>query len=170
MMSLNQRLDLIEPKILEQSFRTGRGTANEVNFWIFDYDPEHEMAVRAHVSYLVNRINGKHSDVHIVCFDLFELILEVLRSKNYPEKVIQMEKAKGSDAVINPIKRTLRLTEDGDLIIGKIARNLAPGKDIIFLTGIGKAWPIVRKNIGRPIQGVVKIGQDSNETMGVFTI
>ncbi len=146
MMSLNQRLDLIEPKILEQSFRTGRGTANEVNFWIFDYDPEDEMAVRAHVSYLVNRINGKHDDVNIVCFDLFELILEVLRSKNYLEKVIQMEKAKGSDAVINPIKRTLRLTEDGDLIIGKIARNLTPGKDIIFLTGIGKAWPIVRSH------------------------
>ena len=146
MMSLNTRLDLIEPKILEKSFRTGRGTANEVNFWIFDYDPEDEIAVRAHVNFLVNRINGKHDDVSIACFDLYDLMLNVLRSKNYLDKVMQMEDTKGSDAIINPIKRTLRLTEDGDMIIGKIVENFTPEKDIIFLIGIGKAWPIVRSH------------------------
>lgn len=146
MMSLNKRLDLIEPKILEKSFRIGRGTANEVNFWIFDYDPEDEMAVRAHVEFLVNRVNGNHDDVRIVHFDLYNLMLDVLRLKNYLDKVKQMEEAKGSDAIINPIKRTLRLTEDGDLIIGKIVESLTPEQDIIFLTGIGKAWPIVRSH------------------------
>jgi len=146
MMSLNKRLDLIEPKILEKGFRTGRGTANEVNFWIFDYNPEDEMAVRAHVDFLANRINGKQDDVSIRYFDLFDLILCVLRTKNYLDKVKQMEESKGSDAIINPIKRTLRLAEDGDLIIGKIVENLTPEKDIIFLTGIGKAWPIIRSH------------------------
>jgi len=144
--SLNKRLDLIEPKILEKSFLTGRGTANEVNFWIFDYDPEDEMAVRSHVEFLVGRINGKHDDVRIVCFDLFTLMLEVLREKNYLDKTIQMEESRGSEAIINPIKRTLRLTENGDLIIAKITENLTPGKDIIFLTGVGKAWPIIRSH------------------------
>jgi len=146
MMSLNKRLDLIEPKILEKNFRTGRGTANEVNFWIFDYDPEDEMAVRAHVDFLVNRINNKHDDVKIACFDLYNLMLDVLQAKNYLDKVKQMEESKGSDAIINPIKRTLRLTEDGDMIIGKIVETLTPEKDIIFLIGIGKVWPIVRSH------------------------
>jgi hypothetical protein len=146
MMGLNKRLDLIESTILDSSFRTGRGTANEVNFWIFDYDPEDEMAVRAHVDFLVNRINGKHDDIRIACFDLYSLMLEVLRSKNYLDKVMQMEDAKGSDAIINPIKRTLRLTEDGDMIIAKIVENIKPEKDIIFLTGVGKAWPIIRSH------------------------
>ena len=146
MMGLNKRLDLIEPKILEPSFLTGRGTANEVNFWIFDYDPEDEMAVRAHVEFLINRINGKQDDIRVVCFDLYDLVLDVLRSKNYFVKVMQMEESKGSEAIINPIKRTLRLTEDGDLIISKIVENLRPEKDIIFLTGIGKAWPIIRSH------------------------
>ena len=146
MMSLNTRLDLIEPRILEKSFRTGRGTANEVNFWIFDYDPEDEMAVRAHVESLVSRVNGKHDDVRVVCFDLYNLMLEVLRSKNYLDKTIQMEEAKGSEAIINPIKRTLRLTEDGDMIIARIVENLTPERDIVFLTGIGKAWPIIRSH------------------------
>jgi len=146
MMSLNKRFDLIEPKILEPSFLTGRGTANEVNFWIFDYDPEDEMAVRAHVEHLENKINRRETDIRIVCFDLYALMLDVLRSKNYLDKVKQMEESKGSEAIINPIKRTLRLTEDGDLIIAKIVENLTPEKDIIFLTGVGKAWPIIRSH------------------------
>jgi len=146
MMGLNKRLDLIEPKILEKSFRTGRGTANEVNFWIFDYDPEDEMAVRAHVEFLANRINSKSDEVRIVCFDLYKLMLEILQSKNYLDKIKQMEESKGSEAIINPIKRTLRLTEDGDMVISKIVENLTPERDIIFLTGIGKAWPIIRSH------------------------
>jgi hypothetical protein len=146
MMTLNKRLDLIEPKILDKRFRTGRGMANEINFWIFDYDSEDEMAIRAHVEHLVKRVNGKHDDVRIVCFDLYALMLEVLRSKNYLDKVTQMEETKGSDAIINPIKRTLRLTEDGDLIIARLVESLTPEKDIIFLTGIGKAWPIIRSH------------------------
>ena len=146
MMSLNKRLDLIEPKILEPGFRTGRGTANEVNFWIFDYDPDDEMAVRAHIEFLVNRINGKHDEIRIVCYDLFTLMLDILRSKNYFEKVKQMEESKGSESIINPIKRTLRLTEDDDMIISKIVENLVPEKDIIFLMGVGKAWPIIRSH------------------------
>jgi len=146
MMTLNKRLDLIEPKILEKSFRTGRGTANEINFWIFDYDPADEMAVRAHVSYLEQRINNQYDDVHIVQFDLYKLILNILSEKNYLDKVIQMEQAKSSQDIINPIKKTLRLTLDGDLIIGKITESIVPERDIIFLTGVGKAWPIIRSH------------------------
>jgi len=146
MMSLNKRLDLIEPKILEPGFRTGRGTANEVNFWIFDYDPEDEMAVRAHVEHLENKINRRENEIRIMRFDLFALMLDILRSKNYLDKVKQMEETKKSEAIINPIKRTLRLTEDDDMIIAKIVENLVPEKDVIFLTGIGKAWPIIRSH------------------------
>ena len=145
-MNLNKRLDLIEPKILNKSFRTGRGTANEVNFWIFDYDPEDEMAVRAHVEHLINRVNNKYDDVKIAGFDLYDLMLDVLRGKNYLSKIEQMEQQKGSEAIINPIKRTLRLTEDGDLVIRKIVESLTPERDIVFLTGIGKAWPIIRSH------------------------
>ena len=146
MMSLNKRLDLIEPKILEPSFRAGRGTANEINFWIFDYDPEDEMVVRSHVEHLTNRINNKHDDVRIACFDLYEIMLEVLRDKNYLDRVIQMEQSRGSIGVVEPLKKTLRLTEESNLIIEKILSALTPERDIIFLTGVGKAWPVIRSH------------------------
>lgn len=146
MLTLNQRLDMIEPKILEKSFRIGRGTANEINFWIFDYDAEDEMAVRAHVAYLIKHINNTHDDLRIVEFDLYKLILDVLREKSYLEKVIQMEQVKTSEGIIQPIKRTLRLTLDTDLIIGRITENIVPERDIVLITGVGKAWPLIRSH------------------------
>jgi len=145
-MTLNKRLDLIESKIYDKNFLTGRGTVGELNFWIFDYAPEDEMAVRAHVDFLITRINSKDDCLRIKCFDLYTLMLDVLREKNYLDKVLDMEKNKGSAAIVNPLKRTLRLTEKGDLIIQKIVEDIVPEQDVIFLTGVGKAWPIIRSH------------------------
>jgi hypothetical protein len=145
-MTLNKRLDLIEPKIYDKNFRTGHGTVGEVNFWIFDYLPEDEMAVRDYIDFLVNRINEKDDGLRIKHFDLYDLLIEALREKNYLDKVMDMEKAKGSAAIINPLKRTLRLTESSDLIIQKIVDDLVPEQDVIFLSGVGKAWPIIRSH------------------------
>jgi hypothetical protein len=36
------------------------------------------MAVRAHVSYLKQRVNNAHDNIQIVEFDLYKLMLEVL--------------------------------------------------------------------------------------------
>lgn len=147
MHTLNQRLDLIESKILDINFLSGRGTANEINFWIFDYKPEDEMAVRSHVAYLKQRINNSHESVRIIEFDLFKLMIDILKEKGYFDKVMQMEQVKKSSGIIEPVKRTLRLTLDGDLIIKKISEGIMPDKDIIFLTGIGKAWPVIRSHV-----------------------
>jgi len=144
--TINKRLDQLESKILNSNFRKGRGTVGEINYWIFDYAPEEEMTVRSHVDFLVNRINNRPDDVSILCFDLYKLMIETLREKGYLDKVIEMEEKKGSPAIMNPIKKTLRLTQDNDLIIAKITENIVPEKDVVFLVGIGKAWPIIRSH------------------------
>lgn len=151
-MTLNKRLDLIEPMLYDMNFRTGRGSGGELNFWIFDYLSSDEMAIRAHVDSLITRINGKKDedlrpgDLRIRHFDLYALMLNVLREKNYLDRVIDMEKVKGSEAIIKPLKSTLRLTESSDLIIHEIVKDLVPVQDVIFLTGVGKAWPIIRSH------------------------
>ena len=40
MSELARRLDEMEAAIRKPSFRSGRGGANEVNYWIFDYPPD----------------------------------------------------------------------------------------------------------------------------------
>jgi hypothetical protein len=143
-MTLNQRLDLIKPKILQNNFRVGRGLANEINFWIFDYDADEEMAVRSHIDFLCQSINAEYNDVRIINLDLYKMMIEILEEKGYLDKIIDMENKKNSAAVINPIKKTLRVALDGDLIVNRISNSIESERDIIFLSGIGKAWPVVR--------------------------
>jgi len=145
-MTLNQRLDLIKPKLLDSQFRKGRGLGNEINFWIFDYDPEDELAVREHIEYLKQSISAEREDVRIIHFDLFEMMVEILAEKSYLDKVLEIEKTKGSNAIINPIKKTLRLTLDDDTITNCIAEGNNPDTDIILVSGVGKAWPVIRSH------------------------
>lgn len=146
MKSLNERLDLIKPKILSSDFRKGRGLGNEINFWIFDYDPEDEMAVRSHIEYLKTSINAERDDIRIVVYDLFDIMVEHLEAKNYLGKVLQMEQAKGSASIMNPIKKTLRLTLKDDVVVSRIAENVNLERDILFISGVGKAWPFIRSH------------------------
>jgi len=144
--NLSERLKQLEPKILEENFRTGHGTANEVNFWIVDYDAEDEMQVRDHVYFLAKRLNSIREDVAIKIFDLYDIMIDVLEEKGYLDSVIEMEQDEGSDETIEPIRSTLRLTLENDMVVAKITEDITPEKDIIFLVGVGKAWPVIRSH------------------------
>jgi hypothetical protein len=146
MKTLNERLDLIKPKILSPEFRAGRGLGNEINFWIFDYDAQDEMAVRSHIRYLKESIAAERDDVRVVVFDLFDMMADYLEDKGYLDKVLKMEGEKKSGAIINPIKKTLRSTLPDDVIVSRIAEGNNPETDIIILCGIGKAWPVIRSH------------------------
>ena len=43
MAGLQERLDQMEAAIHKPSFRESSGRANEVNYWVFDYDPAKEL-------------------------------------------------------------------------------------------------------------------------------
>ncbi|MDK2919363.1 MAG: hypothetical protein PWQ37_2096 [Candidatus Petromonas sp.] len=144
-MNIYERLDKILPKLQEKRFRENKGLGNEIGFYIFDYDPEHELIVREHIKFLKQRINTEDSEIKIKEFDLYEIILEILESKGYLNKVFEMEKQKGTEYVINAIKKTLRLTQKNDLVVEYI-RERVDDNNIVFLTGVGKAWPIIRSH------------------------
>ena len=78
-LSLDDRLNQIEDKISEKSFRENKGLGNEVGYYIFDYDPREELYVRNHIAYLKDRINNGNKDFRIVEFDLFHLMVEILQ-------------------------------------------------------------------------------------------
>lgn len=144
MKDIYQRLDEIIPKIVEPNFRKNKGLGNEIGFYVFDYNPKYEMLVRDRVKFIKEKVKATHG-LNIVEFDLYEIILELLDSKGYLEKNFQMEEKRGSEQVFNATKKSLRITLDNDLMIKYIADRI-DGSDIIFLTGVGKAWPIVRSH------------------------
>ncbi|NLO81520.1 MAG: DUF1788 domain-containing protein [Clostridiales bacterium] len=145
MKTIYERLDEIMQRITTKSFRENTGLGNEVGYYIFDYEPKYEMLVRDYVQFLKQKINGGNYGFTIKEFDLFEIMLELLEKKGYLEKNFEMEQAKGTEYVINATKRTLRLTKNDDLIIQYIRDRVDKG-DVIFITGVGKVWPIIRSH------------------------
>lgn len=144
-MNIYERLDKILPKLQEKRFRENKGLGNEIGYYIFDYDPSDELIVREHIKYLKQKINNESSEIKIKEFDLYEIMLEILESKGYLNKVFDMEKQKGTEHILNAIKKTLRLTQSNDLVVEYI-RDRVEKSDIVFLTGVGKAWPIIRSH------------------------
>lgn len=145
MKSIYQRLDEIFPIIMDRRFRENKGLGNEIGFYIFDYDPEDEIIVREHIEFLKQKINNEGTGICIKEFDLYEIMIEILESKGYLKKVFDMEREKGTSAILRPIKNTLRLTQKNDLVVEYI-RNRVEVNDIVFLTGVGKIWPIIRSH------------------------
>lgn len=144
-MDIYKRLDKILPRLQEKSFRENKGLGNEIGFHIFDYDPSDEFIVREHIKFLKNKINTGGTGSYIKEFDLYEIMLEILESKNYLIKTFEMEEEKGTEYSINAIKKTLRLTQKNDLVVEYI-RSRIESNNIIFLTGVGKVWPIIRSH------------------------
>lgn len=144
MKDIYQRVDEILPKIIEPNFRQNKGLGNEIGFYVFDYEPEHELLVRDRVKFIKERAKGAYG-LNIVEFDLYDIILEILDSKGYLQKNFEMEEKKGSEYILNATKKTLRLTLENDLVV-KYIKDRLEDNDIVFLTGVGKAWPIIRSH------------------------
>ncbi|EMA6342980.1 DUF1788 domain-containing protein [Bacillus cytotoxicus] len=144
MRTIHERLDEIMPKITDPSFRENKGLGNEIGFYIFDYDPKYEMLVRDHIVYMKERLKGD-SSLHIREFDLYEIVIEILEGKGYLQKNMDMEQKKGSEFILNATRKALRLTSNNDLVVQYITDRVQLN-DIVFLTGVGKAFPIIRSH------------------------
>jgi hypothetical protein len=145
MKTIYERLDAIIPEIEKKSFRENKGLGNEIGFYIFDYEPKYELLVRDYVEFLQEKFKSGSSGFTIKVFDLYEIMLSILDSKGYLDKNIKMEAEKGSQYIFNATKKALRLTDKNDLIVQYIRDRIKPD-DIVFINGVGKAWPIIRSH------------------------
>lgn len=144
--TLQDRLQKIEAKICYKEFLKNKGLGNEVGYYIFDYLPHDELAVRAQVSILQDKYDGSDGKIKIVTFDLYEIVLETLRQKGYLEKSFEFEKTKGADYTFEAIIKMLRLTGKNNLIVGYIVENTPDENAVVFITGVGKVFPLVRSH------------------------
>lgn len=129
----------------DKRFRENKGLGNEIGYYIFDYDSEDEIIVREHIRFIKQKMNNEGIGVNIREFDLYETMMDILKNKGYLKKVFDMERKKGTEAILKPIKKTLRLTQPNDLIVEYIKKRVETN-DIVFLTGVGKVWPIIRSH------------------------
>ncbi len=138
-MKTKENLEKLLPKIKTKEFMENRGLGNELGFYIFDYPPEDELFIRDYVKYIFKHLSD--SDIKPVEIDLYKVMLEILKGKKIFDKVIPMEKAKG-DKELNKALHPVLKPEN----FIKIIKNKIEGHNLIFLTGIGKVWPLVRSH------------------------
>ena len=145
MNTLEERLNKAEAIIKKPSFRQNKGLGNEVGYYIFDYPSEQELLIRERVEYIRKKNEQSDDEYRIVVFDLYEIIIEILKEKGYIEKCYEFEKKRGLDRITKAVGNMLRITAKDSLIVNYI-RERTPEKAIVFLVGIGKCYPILRSH------------------------
>lgn len=139
MNTLEERFDKAEEIILKRSFR--KNSCFEDSYYIFDYESSKELYVRERIEFLKKK--SITSDCNIVVFDLYDIIIQILKEKGFLEKNFEFEQKIGMDRVTKTIGHMLRVTTPNNLVVKYIEEH-ADGADIIFLTGIGKCYPLFR--------------------------
>ena len=139
------RLNQMELMIRKPSFRQNTGLGNEVGYFIFDYPPEDELLVRQRTADICRKYENSSDNVRVKNFDLYDIMMKIIVDKGYLEKCFEFESKKGFERVTKAVSNMLRVTLPDSLIVSHIKEN-APGNGIIFITGIGKCYPILRSH------------------------
>ena len=143
--TLDIKLDKAEAMIAKPSFRENKGLGNEVGYYIFDYPAEQELYVRERIEYIRKKNEDSTEDFKVVVFDLYDIIIDILKQKGYLEKCYEFERTKGFERVTKAIGNMLRITAADSLIVSHIKDN-TPENSVVFITGIGKCYPILRSH------------------------
>lgn len=145
MADFNDRLDKMEEEIRKPSLRQSAGRANEVNYWVFDYPPEKELEVRERIKYMQNK-NAKGGDeFKLVVFDLYDIIIDFLEKNDFLEDCFKFEKTKGLERITKAVNNSMKINDDDSYIVQYIKDN-TPENAVVFLTGVGKCFPILRSH------------------------
>ena len=140
---LTDRLNQILPKVISDEFLSGSGLGNEIAFHIFDYPPEEELRVREHIGFLLDRIPRQKPGLRVTHLNLFDFVLDYLKSRNLLDRAIQLQQEKGDEA----LKKAL----SGPLHENNLARVFADvvqpeQHDLVLLSGVGSVWPLLRSH------------------------
>ena len=144
-MDLTARLDAMEAAIKKPSFRQSSGKANEVNYWIFDYPPEKELEVRERIEYMKNKNQKGTDEYQLVVFDLYDIIIDFLERKNFIDKCYDFEKQRGFGRIVKAVSNSMKVSENDSLVVQYIQEH-PPENAIVFLTGVGKCYPLLRSH------------------------
>ena len=141
MSDIKQNLDKIKQRISDDNFLNNKGLSNEVGIHVFCYDPADEIIVRNYIEILVNTNNDKF---HVVEKDLYKIFLEVLADMGVFDSIDGMEEESGKEYLLERLHDIADVESFMERIDYKPREQ---GRDVLFLTGVGKVYPFMRAHI-----------------------
>ena len=145
MENMDERLLKAESILKKPSFRQNKGLGNEVGYYIFAYPAEEELSVREWVDHIYKKYESGSEGFRVIVFDLYDIVIDILRDKGYIEKCCEFEQKKGFERITKAVGNTLRITCSDSLIINYI-KERTEDNSVLFLTGIGKCYPMLRSH------------------------
>lgn len=145
MKTIEERLDILEEKMRAESFRTNTGLGNEVGYYVFDYEAHQELIVRKRIEELKHTNTELKFGYQLVIYDLYELMLQLLADEDALEDLKELEEEEGTDYVFSSISEVLKFNDKESLIVNYIVDH-TPQDAVVFLTGVGKCYPILRSH------------------------
>jgi len=140
---LTERLNRILPKLASDELLSGSGLGNEIGFYIFDYPAEDELRVRDHIQFLLDHLPKSKNGLRVKHVNLFDLVIDHLKSRNLLDRAIQMQRTLGDEAVFKALSAPLhekRLAQ----VFAEVAQ---PGQhDLVLVSGVGSVWPLLRSH------------------------
>ena len=101
--------------------------------------------MRQRTADICRKYENSSDNVRVKNFDLYDIMMKIIVDKGYLEKCFEFESKKGFERVTKAVSNMLRVTLPDSLIVSHIKEN-APENGIIFITGIGKCYPILRSH------------------------
>lgn len=145
-MDIHEKFNILESKIKEPSFLENKGMANDESYFIFDYDPKEEMVVREEIRRLKDKINNNPNfGFKIIEFDLYEILIKLLEEEDFLDDIFGLESEDGTESIIEIIADALSLQTESNEIVNYIIEHVEEDS-ILFLTGVGKAYPLIRSH------------------------
>lgn len=141
-LTFNERLNRILPKLTSPDLLNSQGLSNEIGFWIFDYPPEEEMAMRAFLHDVVMPALAKHQPaIRATDVNLFDVVIGLLEERKLLDKVIDMQRAQGDEKTLESLRRVLKEDKLAERLVAQF--NIAE-IDLLLLWNVGAVFPMLR--------------------------
>lgn len=141
-LTFEERLNQILPKISSDEFLNSKGLGNEIGFWIFDYPPEREMEMRDFLTRTVlANLNKSQPPIRAGVINLFDLVIQLLQERKLLDKAIEMQRAKGDEAVMAALRPVLKEDKLAQKVVSLVDLDQI---DVLILWGVGSAYPMLR--------------------------
>lgn len=137
MSDIMKKLDYLHGFIQKPEFLEGKGLSNEVNIWIFCYDPKDEMAVK---HFIRQAASDPKLQCNLVECDLYNIFLSCCEEIDILDAIPDMEQDDGSVFLLEQLRMTVRESD----FINKMMYSPQNSGDVLVLTGVGEVFPFMR--------------------------
>jgi hypothetical protein len=141
-MTIHQRLKALVAELQSPRLLKNQGNGNEIGYYIFDYDAEHEPIVEQFILELQPKLAVSQPPLNAVEINLYRVILKILEDRNLLQRAFDLEVRKGNNDLAKTIKPMVR----PDKVVEKIQELVQGTEDLILITGVGASWPMMRSH------------------------